>query len=182
MGDNREALPGTSSSRTRLPLYAGVKFHAPVGGPIGVTMSLAPHVGVTAMIALCAAGGVWAQDSTYRSVRAMSGQSVRLSVHFTLKKDCSAQPPPDIRVVTPPANGTLSVRAGTARAPQAGQCRNIETEARVVFYQSNQGYTGPDQVVVELKKANGSTETQSVAITVEPAKRPDPQKPGATEL
>jgi len=76
----------------------------------------------------------------------------------------------------------LSVRVGTARAPQAGQCRNIETQARVVFYQSHQGYTGPDQVVVELKKANGSTETQSVAITVEPAKRLAPQKPGTTEL
>jgi len=72
--------------------------------------------------------------------------------------------------------------AGTARAPQAGECRNIETPARVIFYQSNQGYTGPDQVVVELKKANGSTETQSVAITVEPAKRLAPQKPATTEL
>ena len=180
MGDNREALPGTSSSRTRLPLYAGVKFHA--CRAIGVTMSLTPYLAVTAMIELCAAGGVWAQDSTYRSVRAMSGQSVRLSAHFTLKQDCSAQPAPEIRVVTPPSNGTLSVRVATARAPQAGQCRNIETPARVVFYQSHQGYTGPDQVVVELKKANGSTETQSVAITVEPAKRPAPQKPGTTEL
>jgi hypothetical protein len=145
-------------------------------------MSLTPHLAVTALLALCAAGGVRAQDSTYRNLRVMSGQSVRFSVHFTLKQDCSAQPPPDIPIVTPPANGTLSVRVGTPRAPQAGQCRNIETPARVVFYQSHQGYTGPDQVVVELKKAYGSTETQSVAITVEPAKRPAPQKPATTEL
>ena len=145
-------------------------------------MSLTPHLAVTALLALCAAGGVRAQDSTYRNLRVMSGQSVRFSVHFTLKQDCSAQPPPDIPIVTPPANGTLSVRVAMARAPQAGQCRNIETPARVVFYQSHQGYTGPDQVVVELKKAYGSTETQSVAITVEPAKRPAPLKPATTEL
>jgi hypothetical protein len=104
-------------------------------------MSHIPHLTVTAVLALCAAGGIRAQDSTYRSIRAMSGQSVRLSVHFTLKQDCSAQPPPDIPIVTPPANGTLAVRVGTARAPQAGQCPNIETPARVVFYQSHQGYT-----------------------------------------
>src|SRR3954465_14098057 len=66
---------------------------------------------------------------------------IQLSVHFTLKRDCSASPPPELRVITPPSNGTLSIRSGTVRAPQAGDCRNIEAQGRVVFYQSNVGYT-----------------------------------------
>src|SRR3954465_6046758 len=78
---------------------------------------------------------------------------IQLSVHFTLKRDCSPSPPPELRVVTPPSNGTLSIRSGTVRAPQAGNCRNIEAQGRVVFYQSNVGYTGPDQVTVEGKES-----------------------------
>jgi hypothetical protein len=128
--------------------------------------------------------GAKAQDSTHRSVKAISGQRVQLSVHFTLKRDCSASPPPELRVVTPPSNGTLSIRSGTVRAPQAGNCRNVEAQGRVVFYQSNMGYTGPDQVTVEVKKAEGPTESQSVLITVEkgPPAAPNRKKPDSTEL
>src|SRR4051812_34618168 len=53
-----------------------------------------------------------AQDSTYRSAKAHSGQRLQLSAHFTLKRDCSASPAPEIRVITAPSNGTLSIRAG----------------------------------------------------------------------
>ena len=125
-----------------------------------------------------------AQDTTHRSIKAVSGQRVQLSVHFTLKRDCSAAPPPELRVITPPANGTLSIRGGKVRTAQAGNCRDFEAPGRVVFYQSNAGYIGPDQVTVEVKKADGSTESQSVAITVEkgPAAAPAPRKPDSTEL
>src|SRR5215213_1314809 len=176
MGETREGFTGHLIGRESASALRQRKLAAPVGPDWGYHESYSPP---------CCDR----RDGTLRGRRCLGTrqhlpqcQGVRLSVHFTLKQDCSAQPAPDIRVVTPPANGTLSVRVATARAPQAGQCRNIETPARVVFYQSHQGYTGPDQVVVELKKANGSTETQSVAITVEPAKRPAPQKPGTTEL
>src|SRR5215213_449465 len=115
MGDTREGFTGHLVEQDSASALRWRKVSRTCRA-IGVTMSLTPYLAVTAVIELCAAGGVWAQDSTYRSVRAMSGQSVRLSVHFTLKQHCSAQPAPDIRVVTPPSNGTLSVRVATARA------------------------------------------------------------------
>jgi len=125
-----------------------------------------------------------AQDSTYRSAKAHSGQRLQLSAHFTLKRDCSASPAPEIRVITAPSNGTLSIRAGAVRSRRAGSCSNIEAPARIVFYQSNVGYTGPDQVTLEVKKADGSTEAQSIAITVEmaPTAAPGPRRPGGTDL
>jgi hypothetical protein len=137
-----------------------------------------------AALALLSPTSGQAQDSTHRSVKAVSGQRIQLSVHFTVKRDCSAAPPPELRVITAPANGTLSIRGGKVRTPQAGNCRDFEAPGRVVFYQSNAGCIGPDQVTVEVKKADGATESQSVAITVEkgPPAAPAPGKPDDTEL
>ena len=103
---------------------------------------------VVALIPLWASSAQ-AQDSTHRSAKAVSGRQIQLSVHFTIKRDCTASPPPEVRVIKPPTNGTLSIRTGKVRAPRAGSCRDIEAPGRVVFYQSNAGYAGPDQVTVK---------------------------------
>ena len=117
------------------------------------------------------------QDSTARTAKAVTGQRVQLSVHFNLKKDCSPSEAPEVRVITPPANGSLAIRAGTLRSAKVGNCSNIEGPARVVLYQSNRGFTGADRVDYEVKKAGGSTEVQSVTIHVLPA----PTTPGVSK-
>src|SRR4051812_42450758 len=50
-----------------------------------------PAATVAALLSTLAASAE-AQDSTYRSAKAHSGQRLQLSAHFTLKPDCSASP------------------------------------------------------------------------------------------
>src|SRR5215218_6033430 len=109
-----------------------------------------------------------AQDSVYGTATASSGVQVRINAHFNLNRDCSPGAAPEVRVITPPKNGTLSIRIGNARAPQFRECRNVDAPARIVFYQSNPGYSGEDKVAYELKKADGMTEIQNITISVTP--------------
>jgi len=173
-GASRHSGHGPSENELKLPGTPGPALKVGERGADGFWHSAAT---VAALLSTLAASAE-AQDSTYRSAKAHSGQRLQLSAHFTLKPDCSASPAPEIRVITPPSNGTLSIRAGTVRSQRAGSCSNIELPARIVFYQSNVGYTGPDQVTMEVKKADGSTEAQSVAITVEmaPTAAPGPSR------
>jgi hypothetical protein len=118
------------------------------------------------VIFVCAVPSAGAQDSTHRSATVASGQQIRLSAHFNLNRDCSSGAAPDVRVVTPPKNGELSIRSGNARAPQIRNCQNVDVPARLVFYRSNRGYSGNDHVAYEITKADRTTETQNVTISV----------------
>ena len=97
-----------------------------------------------------------AQDSTHRSATVGSGQEIRLNAYMNINRDCSAGAPPEVRVITPPRNGALSIRSGKGRSPRVGKCENIEVPVRLVIYQSNRGYIGEDHVVYEVKKADST--------------------------
>jgi hypothetical protein len=109
-----------------------------------------------------------AQDSTHRTTTVASGQQVRISAHFNVNRDCSSGTAPDVRVITPPKNGTLSIRSGNARSARFRNCQNIDAPARLVFYESNRGFSGEDHVAYELKKADGLVEIQNITISVTP--------------
>jgi hypothetical protein len=117
-----------------------------------------------------------AQDSTHRSATVGSGQEIRLNVYMNINRDCSAGAPPEVRVITPPRNGALSIRSGKGRSPRVGKCENIEVPVRLVIYQSNRGYIGEDHVVYEVKKADSTTEAQSVTIAVTPPSATSPTR------
>jgi hypothetical protein len=123
------------------------------------------------------ASALAAQDATYRTITVPSGRAVRLSAHFNLQKDCSPGPAPEVRVITAPQHGVVSVRTAKVRARRVRNCENVEAPVRLVFYRSNPAYTGEDQVTYEMKKADGSTEVQSVTIKVTPASAaPSPRR------
>jgi hypothetical protein len=122
-----------------------------------------------------------AQDSTHRTAQAVSGQAIRLSAHLNINRDCSPTAPPQVRVLTPPKNGALSIRTGTAKSERIRNCERVEAPVRLVFYRSNAGYSGEDQVSYEITKANGATETHSITINVAPA-RAIPARPGGERI
>jgi hypothetical protein len=122
-----------------------------------------------------------AQDSTHRSASVGSGQQIRLNAYMNINRDCSAGAPPEVRVITPPRNGSLSIRSGRGRSPRAGKCENVDAPVRLVVYQSNRGFIGDDQVVYEVKKADGATEAQSVTITVTPPTATSPTRKNESE-
>lgn len=125
-----------------------------------------------------------AQTTVTRSETVASGKAVRLVIAPNLKKDCSIGPMPEIRVATAPKNGSLVTKAGKLKTPASYRCPNKEAEAQGIFYQSKAGYSGSDEVLIEIKTSDGGVERQDIRITVDAAKKDDAKdaKPGGTDL
>lgn len=129
-------------------------------------------------VLLLAAAPALAQTAVNRSVTAQTGKSVRLVLAPSLKKDCSQGTTPEIRVITPPKNGALITRGLKLKTPVTYRCPNVETPVQAVFYQSNNKYTGADEVSFEVKNPEGTLQTYTIRITVGTS---EPKKDG-TEL
>ncbi|MCC0805238.1 4-aminobutyrate aminotransferase [Methylobacterium sp. W2] len=125
-----------------------------------------------------------AQDTATRTETAAPGKSVRILIASNLKDDCKPGSMPEIRISTSPKNGSLITKTGSVTTPASHKCPNKKTAATGVFYQSKDGFTGTDEVVVEVKKADGKTSTQTITITVggSALKGGDDTKKGATDL
>ena len=128
---------------------------------------------------LALAGPALAQTTVTRSETVPAGKQARLVIVPNLKKDCSSGPMPEIKVVTPPKSGSLITKAGKLKTPAKYRCPNKEAEVQALFYQSKDGYTGSDTVVVEIKNADGEIEKRDIRITVDKA---DKAKKDTTDL
>ena len=130
---------------------------------------------------LLAAAPALAQTTITKSETAASGKSVRLAIVPNLKKDCSAGPMPEIRVSGAPKNGSLITKVGKIKTPASYRCPGKDAAVQAVFYQSKAGFTGADEVTVDVKDSDGTIQTQNIKITVDGAKKDAPAK-SATEL
>ncbi|POR40958.1 4-aminobutyrate aminotransferase [Methylobacterium sp. V23] len=132
------------------------------------------------------AGPALAQTTVTRSETAASGKSVRLAIVPNLKKDCSTGPMPEIRVSGAPKNGSLITKVGKIKTPAKYRCPSKEAAVQAVFYQSKDGFTGSDEVTVDVKDSDGNVQTQNIKITVNAAKsdtaKPDAAKKESTDL
>ena len=132
------------------------------------------------------AGPALAQTTVTRSETAASGKSVRLAIVPNLKKDCSTGPMPEIRVSDAPKNGSLITKVGKIKTPAKYRCPSKEAAVQAVFYQSKDGFTGSDEVTVDIKDSDGNVQTQNIKITVNAAKsdtaKPDAAKKESTDL
>ena len=106
----------------------------------------------------------------FRSAEVVAGRPARLGVVSNLTRDCKLGPLAEVRVVTPPKNGTLEVRDAKQKTPEKARCPNLETSVKAIFYQAPARYRGDDQVVFEIKNADGQLRSVTVKITV--AERP----------
>ena len=117
-------------------------------------------------LALIVADPAFAQDQTFRSADAQAGKPVRLGIHGNVSKECSAGALPEIKVVTPPKHGALSLKSGKTKAGELARCPKLEVPAKAVFYQSDPKYSGSDEVAYAVKGADGQVQTLTVKITV----------------
>ena len=111
-------------------------------------------------------GPVSAQTTVTRSKTVASGQAVRLEIAPNLKKDCSSGPMPEFKISGAPKNGSVITKVGKLKTPASYRCPNKEAAVQALFYQSNAGYTGADEVVFEVKSSDGQVQTQNIKITV----------------
>jgi hypothetical protein len=101
-----------------------------------------------------------------RDVRAMPGSDVRVGIYTSIKQDCTSGPLPAIRLVTPPAHGTITVKRATLKATNFKQCLATDVPAFVAFYRAVQDFNGTDEFVLEVKFSGGRKQTQHFRVSV----------------
>ena len=132
---------------------------------------------LASLILLAAATPALGQNKVYRSADAVAGKTMRLGIYANVTKECTAGPPPEIKVVTHPKHGALAVKAGKVKPGTLARCPKLEVPVQGVFYQSNPRFTGADEIAYEVKHTDGRVQSLSVKINVgaggKPAAKPD---------
>jgi hypothetical protein len=103
-----------------------------------------------------------------KDIKGKSGQVIRIAVFANVLTDCTGGPLPTVRLVTPPAHGTVIVKKAKLNATNVKQCLALEVPALVAFYKSASDFAGTDTAVLEIKLAQGAGRLQRYSITISP--------------
>ncbi|NPV19540.1 hypothetical protein [Bradyrhizobium aeschynomenes] len=107
-----------------------------------------------------------AQTTVERSAKGVAGKAIQVGVYLNVQPDCSSGPLPSIRLVTPPGNGTVTIKRGKISATNYKQCLALEVPGFIAFYQSKADFAGTDTVTLEVKFPQGRTELQRITVSV----------------
>jgi hypothetical protein len=108
-----------------------------------------------------------AQDDVIeRQLQAAPGRDVRVGVFTDIRPDCTSGPLPAIRLATPPAHGSVTVKRGTLKATNIKQCLAIEVPAFVAFYRASADYGGADGFDLEISLPNGQKRRERIHVMV----------------
>lgn len=101
-----------------------------------------------------------------RAAKGLSAKPIRIGVYLNVQPDCTSGPLPAIRLLDPPANGTVDVKRAKVNATNYKQCLALEVPGFVAFYRSKPDFSGIDAVTIEVKYPGGRTEIQHIKVTV----------------
>lgn len=101
-----------------------------------------------------------------RNVKGQTAKNIQVGLYINVKPDCTSGPLPTIRLVAPPANGTLTISRGKVNATNYKQCLALEVPGFVAFYKSKTDFTGTDTATIMVKYPQGRTEIQRITIAV----------------
>jgi hypothetical protein len=104
-------------------------------------------------------------------IKGQAGRDIRVLVLTNVRPDCTSGPLPTVRLVTPPANGKITVRRVRLNATNVRQCLALEVPALVALYRSPPEFEGNDSITVEIRPAEGALQLRRITIGV--------TKPGA---
>lgn len=100
-----------------------------------------------------------------RQITAAPGQVKRFGAYINTRPDCTPGPLPAIRLVTPPAHGTVTIKRATFKATNFKQCLAIEVPALVAFYRAGVDFSGTDEFSLEVTSAGGRKEMQHFQVS-----------------
>lgn len=120
-------------------------------------------IGLTAPVAVLAQQP---PTTVERNAKGQTAKNVRVGLYINVRPDCTSGPLPTIRLVIPPANGTLTIRRGKVNATNYKQCLALEVPGFIAFYKSKADFTGTDVATIEVKYPHGRTEIQRITIAV----------------
>ena len=119
------------------------------------------------MLLCIGAFAAYAQDDVVeRQLKATPGRDVRAGVFTDIRPDCTSGPLPAIRLATPPAHGSVTVKRGTLKATNIKQCLAIEVPAFVAFYRAAADYSGGDDFELEIGLPDGHKRRERFHVTV----------------
>jgi hypothetical protein len=119
------------------------------------------------LFAAAASAPLKAQTTTVeRAARGAAATNIRVGLYLNVKPDCSSGTLPAIRLLAPPANGTITIKRGKVTATNYKQCLALEVPGFIAFYRSKPNFAGVDTATVEVKYPAGRTEIQRISITV----------------
>lgn len=123
---------------------------------------------IAATLVLCASVFVAHAQSatTERQVKVQAGRDVRVAIYLDVKPDCTSGPLPAIRLLAPPAHGTVTVKRGMLKATNVKQCLATDLPAFVAFYRARADFSGNDEFQLEITFPMGRKEIQHFAVTV----------------
>jgi hypothetical protein len=101
-----------------------------------------------------------------RTIKASSGQIVRVGVYTSIRPDCTSGPLPAIRLARAPAHGVVSVKRAMLKATNVKQCLAIDVPAFVAFYRAAPNYSGADEFELEVTFSGGRKEMQDFRVSV----------------
>lgn len=101
-----------------------------------------------------------------RNAKGQTAKNIQVGLYINVKPDCSSGPLPTIRLVTPPANGTLTIRRGKVNATNYKQCLALEVPGFIAFYKSKADFTGTDVTTIEVKYPQGRVEIQRITVII----------------
>jgi hypothetical protein len=108
-----------------------------------------------------------AQTTTVeRSAKGATAASIRIGLYLNVQSDCTSGTLPAIRLLAPPANGTITIKRGKVTATNYKQCLALEVPGFIAFYKSKPNFAGVDTATIEVKYPAGRTEIQRINITV----------------
>ncbi|WP_409998951.1 hypothetical protein [Bradyrhizobium sp. SZCCHNRI2007] len=106
------------------------------------------------------------QTTVERNAKGVAGKPIQVGIYLNVQPDCSSGPLPAIRLVSPPGNGTVTIKRGKVSATNYKQCLALEVPGFIAFYQSKADFAGTDTVTLEVKFPQGRTEVQRIMINV----------------
>jgi hypothetical protein len=101
-----------------------------------------------------------------RSAKGPTAKAIEIGVYLNVQPDCTSGTLPAIRLVAPPANGTVTLKQGKVSATNYKQCLSLQVPGFVAFYQSKPDFVGTDTAIIEVKYPQGRTELQRITINV----------------
>lgn len=128
-----------------------------------IALALGGLIGFAAPIAVLAQQP---PTTVERNAKGQTAKNIQVGLYINVRPDCTSGPLPTIRLVTPPANGTLTIRHGKVNATNYKQCLALEVPGFVALYKSKADFTGTDVATVEVKYPHGRTEIQRITIAV----------------
>jgi hypothetical protein len=115
-------------------------------------------------------------DSIKPQVSVAAGKPVQIAVLNPLKRDCSPGVTPTLRVPGLPKHGRVIATSAEIATGKKNRCPDRKVSGQVVVYQSNAGYTGPDEVQIEVETSEGEVRRATIRVEVTQAGLPAGQQ------